>query len=690
MADSSEAEIAAEQTAKEHSESKEETRKEEEKEEIAPEAEAAEAAGNGRDSDDDLGEERPTEVDEEPPSKDDGIPKQFKDLFMEKSEGNENETWSRNHPLFEFIRMQKDKIEQMTFEDFKSQFEEHMKHKSDGTPADAKSAGGRKRHSRSDSADLTFRSLEAEGYLDRIVLKFTTISEENETCSFTIGPQGGQIGKDRSNDVFVPSDSKLADTGHAFIEYSNGSFYLRDGGFEFAAAVRISVGVNKRQWILDENAAFSAGNSVFRSCGVNEEEHLVLEVTSGPLKGERRVITKTGATLGRSSDNVVSIPDRELSRRHSRVEYDPKDKRYYICDVGSTNGTYMLLVGPYGHRHKLNLNDHILVGRTGFSVNRFDYGLSEEMGHRQNMEDSCALVQHLNVPKLSRRGLAPQSFFGVFDGHGGPYASIYLAQYLHVNVAEALAEVGPELLSIFNEIGETKAADTSEDAGDVRRAKDRMDEIVEQALARAFLKTDDDFITTSEHAQNGSTATTALIIGQRLYCANVGDSRTILCRNFQAVALSRDHKPTVEEEAKRIKDAGGFVISGRVMGELAVSRAFGDAEFKRGIQAIIEEEGGKLPTGQDGEEKNWDQPLVIAEPEVTATTITEDDQFLLLACDGLFDVYSSEDVVRIVKENLEAHGDPQRTCQELTRGAIFDRNSRDNVSVILIVLNKWY
>src|SRR3546814_6660394 len=116
----------------------------------------------------------------------------------------------------------------------------------------------------------------------------------------------------------------------------------------------------------------------------------------------------------------------------------------WSSDVCSSDLTYMLLVGPYGHRHKLNLNDHIFVGRTGFSVNRFDYGLSEEMGHRQSMEDSCALVQHLNVPKLSRRGLAPQSFFGVFDGHGGPYASIYLAQYLHVNVAEALAEVSPE------------------------------------------------------------------------------------------------------------------------------------------------------------------------------------------------------------------------------------------------------
>ncbi len=57
-------------------------------------------------------------------------------------------------------------------------------------------------------------------------------------------------------------------------------------------------------------------------------------------------------------------------------------------------------------------------------------------------------------------------------------------------------------------------------------------------------------------------------------------------RNFAPILLSEDHKPAREDEAKRIKDAGGFVINNRVMGELAVSRAFGDADFKKGIQVF--------------------------------------------------------------------------------------------------------
>lgn len=87
---------------------------------------------------------------------------------------------------------------------------------------------------------------------------------------------------------------------------------------------------------------------------------------------------------------------------------------------------------------------------------------------------------------------------------------------------------------------------------------------------------------------------------------------------------------------------------------------------------------------------NWDQPLLIAEPDFQTVTLSDQDQFLLLACDGLFDVYTPEEVVTFVKQSMEKHGDTQRCCQQLTYDAIRKRNSRDNVSVILIILNKWY
>eukprot|EP01041_Mallomonas_annulata_P002450 gene2450-4758_t len=635
------------------------------------------------------------------------------------------DTLSRNNPISQFLREQKGKLNGVSEEEFMSKFAAHMK-ETGANPKDREIERSRLKRPGLNTPDYgrassrSLRRLGRGGQVEKIVLKFTTLSETSaEAPSFTITSKGASIGRDPANEVSVPSDARLAAQDHSFIEYSDGSFYLVDAGCSFGASIRITVTLNKRkQWIIENGSQFSAGNSVFRSFGPQEDGNLLIEVLEGPLKGERKIINKKGATLGRSSDNIISVPDRELSRRHSKVEYDDETGQYYVYDSGSTNGTYMQLVGPYSGRYKLSLNDHILVGRTGFSINRYDYGLSEEMGHRQAMEDSCAIVQHLGISTLNSLLLTPQSFFGVFDGHGGHHASAYLAQHLHVNVAESLASVATELIHVIEEIEADSTDETDSGKDDSpcgenihinnnneykynghsnnimdptgMSLKQALDDIVVKTLKSCYMKTDANFIATSEHPQNGSTATTALVLGQRLYCANVGDSRTLLCRNFQPLLLSQDHKPSREDEAKRIRDAGGFVINNRVMGELAVSRAFGDAEFKKGIQTVIEEEGLKLPAASDGEARNWDQPLITAEPDIQATTITDRDQFLLLACDGLFDVFTPEDVVQFVRANIETHGDVQKCCQSLTREAIHKRNSRDNVSVILIILNKWF
>ena len=508
---------------------------------------------------------------------------------------NQHRTLSSNHPISEFFRLQKDNLHQMTPEEFEAKFQAHMLSK------------------RNESSSKESKSSILSGpQLSSIVLKFTTLSENPaETPSFIVTTSGARIGRTSSNEISVPSDSRLADLAHATIEFSKGSFYLVDGGYDCSASVRIGVGGNRDQWALDVDARFSAGGSVFRCLGEDAAGNLLIEVLEGPLKGSRKVITKDGASIGRSSDNLLSIPDRELSRRHSRIEFDRKSGRYVVNDVGSTNGTYIQLVGPYNGRYKLNLNDHILVGRTGFSVNRYDYGLSEEMGYRASMEDACAIVQHLNIAPLNVQTLSPQSFFGVYDGHGGTQASMYLSQNLHVNVANALLVAASAIREatsddvvnedIYPELNRTAASVTSS-----------LDNVVLKCLKDSFLKTDSDFLKKSQSAQHGSTATTALILGNRLYAANVGDSRTLLCRNMTAYPLSIDHKPSREDEAARIREAGGFIINNRVMGELAVSRAFGDAEFKKGIQSMIDDGVNDLQPSNT----NWDQPLIIAEPEI--------------------------------------------------------------------------
>ena len=306
---------------------------------------------------------------------------------------------------------------------------------------------------------------------------------------------------------------------------------------------------------------------------MNERGDLKIDIIEGPLKNESRFITKqTASTVGRSSENAICVPDKELSRRHSKIEFDKDLNRFVVSDYGSTNGTYVQLVGPYGGRLRLNLNDHILVGRTGFSINRYDFGVSEEIGHRQTMEDSCAIVQHLNMSPLCVRDLSPHSFFGVFDGHGGSEASAYLSQNLHINVADGLMKVADDLLSVLESASIWNDLESKEDEKERDKEKDKdrerererereglttissalqqtgvsdlstsqvvgvtatgvrgsnalsrnlntmsvkekLDRIVIKALKEAFLKTDNDFLTTSSHPQHGSTATVALILG---------------------------------------------------------------------------------------------------------------------------------------------------------------------------------
>jgi hypothetical protein len=297
-------------------------------------------------------------------------------LLLTTGDDSEHETLSRNHPLAEFIKENKGLLKGLSQEEFKAKYSEFMKRLEDKNAPNAVRPPSKRQDSGGVYSEAIDEAEMEEGdtgnnFLDRIVLKFTTLSETNsEAPSFTVDSTGAKIGRDSANEVSVPSDTRLASLGHSFIEHSNGSFYLVDGGYDFSASIRISVGTKKKEWVCNDSTRFSAGNSVFEAKGMSDDGCLILEIIEGPLKGERRLIPKKGATLGRSSDNVISIPDRELSRRHSKVEFDEGEQQFCVCDTGSTNGTYMQLVGPYAGKYKLCINDHILVGRTGFSINR--------------------------------------------------------------------------------------------------------------------------------------------------------------------------------------------------------------------------------------------------------------------------------------------------------------------------------
>lgn len=173
-----------------------------------------------------------------------------------------------------------------------------------------------------------------------------------------------------------------------------------------------------------------------------------------------------------------------------------------------------------------------------------------------------------------------------------------------------------------------------------------------------------------------------------LYCANVGDSKAVLCRSGKAVELSYDHKPTRPDEKARIIEAGGSVVTGRLFGVLGVSRSFGDVRFK---PSIVSPSASTFPPVSaclqifavyTVQESGEPMPL-IAEPEVLHEQLCPEDEFVVLACDGVWDVMSPANVVCYVRRRLLEHGDPQQAAEELTQKAL-DLNSIDNVSAIVV------
>lgn len=255
-------------------------------------------------------------------------------------------------------------------------------------------------------------------------------------------------------------------------------------------------------------------------------------------------------------------------------------------------------------------------------------GEHAEVGCRDSMEDAVVLDD--NVPVAGAEDVV--AFYGVFDGHGGRAAADFLKDHLMKNVVK----------------------------------NENFMKDPELALKEAFFTTDEEFYAAVGPSEtSGSTGLAACIIGGKLYIANAGDCRAVLSRKGRAIDLSIDQKPNSRSEMERIKKAGGFVEDGYVNGLLGVSRAFGDWHL----------EGLKGRAGSPG-------PLTV-DPEIEKMRLTADDEFLILACDGLWDVFSSQNAVDVARANLRQHNDPTATARELAAEAL-RRHSSDNISVVVV------
>jgi len=270
-------------------------------------------------------------------------------------------------------------------------------------------------------------------------------------------------------------------------------------------------------------------------------------------------------------------------------------------------------------------------------------GWAEDIGRRDEMEDGFVFVDCFGGKKNS-------AYFAIYDGHGGRQCVDYVTQTLHENLLQELHKAPSN---------------------------------VPDAFIKAFNTTDRNMQASGINT-SGCTACCCLLQEENafraIYTAHLGDARAVICRGGLAVRLTSmsDHKATDPTEAKRVIEAGGTIFNERVNGMLAISRAFGDHQLK----------APALPND-----------VVSNVPDITSTELTDQDMFVIVACDGLWDVVEDQESVNLVLEGIRElmallpnTGQDQLThrrsmAEVLARMLVEEalaRGTSDNVSCIMI------
>ncbi|KAK3375247.1 phosphatase 2C-like domain-containing protein [Podospora didyma] len=304
-------------------------------------------------------------------------------------------------------------------------------------------------------------------------------------------------------------------------------------------------------------------------------------------------------------------------------------------------------------------------------------------GQRQKATDDSGEAQRGPSASTADMIETDNGYFAIFDGHAGTFAADWCGKKLHIILEEVIRKNPnapiPELLDqTFTTVDTQLEKLPLKNSGctaavAVLRWEDRVPSTLSatgsQAIAPAVAKAAEEASKSDEskssetalltpnpeaaHARLKGTATRQRV----LYTANVGDARIILCRSGKALRLSYDHKGSDENEGRRIANAGGLILNNRVNGVLAVTRALGDTYMK---------------------------DLVTGHPYTTETVIQPElDEFIIIACDGLWDVCTDQEAVDLIRTVQE----PVSAAKILVDHALA-RFSTDNLSCMIVRFDK--
>ncbi|VAI44475.1 unnamed protein product [Triticum turgidum subsp. durum] len=351
-----------------------------------------------------------------------------------------------------------------------------------------------------------------------------------------------------------------------------------------------------------------------------------------------------------------------------------KVQSYLNCGIHSTSQiSFLAKMGVYLSTPKTDK-----LSEDGEN-DKLKFGLSSMQGWRASMEDAHSALLDLDNET---------AFFGVFDGHGGRVVAKFCAKYLHSQVLKSEAyssgDLGTAVHKAFFRMDEMMRGQRGwrelSALGDKMNKFSGMIEGLIWSPRGSDSKNAEDDWTLEEGPHSdfdgptcGSTACVALVRNNQLVVANAGDSRCVISRAGQAYNLSRDHKPELVAERERILKAGGFIRMGRINGSLNLARAIGDMEFKQ---------NKFLPP---------EKQIVTSNPDINVELCNEDD-FLVLACDGIWDCMSSQQLVDFIHEHINTESSLSAVCERVLDRCLapstMGGDGCDNMTMILVQFKK--
>jgi pyruvate dehydrogenase phosphatase len=349
-----------------------------------------------------------------------------------------------------------------------------------------------------------------------------------------------------------------------------------------------------------------------------------------------------------------------------------RQQTYNSSSLNDNDDERMIIRSPREATAKLRENQVSFLLQRNNGVWKYD---SNQLGSNYPIEDMKSVELEYSNSKKSTFG--DRLFFGIYDGHAGWNTAKLLSKELIPKVKEHLDKA-------------------IEGYGEYSNLISNKQELTKKAIENAFVDLDDDIMFYSINrllntspkpdglncinenllsALAGSCAILAYIdtIDKGLYIACTGDSRAVLGvkednekgeKKWKAVALSEDQTGRSEKEVKRLNkehpgEEGNIIINGRIFGGLEPTRSFGDSKYKWNMkmQEAVFTKFFKVKRGLPGGSRNKTPPYLTARPEVTYHKLTENDKFLVIATDGLWDELSNEEVIELVGKLLDGKRD---------------------------------